>query len=698
MKPRQKIIVTISDIVFAIIISLIIIFSMRISDGMRINVYYGESHAGNRNVAQLYYASDSKNFSRNNVLTESFEDNFVSFDVSEIDFANDLIRIDPFNQKRDFSIKKIELAYNDYSMFSIEGKQIKSYVDKAKGMKSKSTDDGLICSSQKDNPRLIFKQSFSKKIYRFYFILDKVVYLIVGFLILLIGCIQIHVLSRTKVVSDEQSGNILNFIIIEILLALGTIIIYALHYFEDHFGQLPLGQIIYHLHTPLEGTDVSSYKNVIFIGLFIVVALLLFNYILYYLLRKRKARYGYTPWVGMIAVIVIVCSIYRGVAHFEVIEYYRYTHESTSLYEDNYVDGRDITLDFPEQKRNLIYIYLESMELSFADEKSGGGMGNDNLIPGLTKIALNNECFSGGNTLNGAYHVSGATFTMGALTAQTAGVPINESIVSNETLNSEWESENNYLPGVWTIGDVLKNQGYNQEFLIGSNGGFAGRSSYFKGHGDYVIEDYNAAIDKGRIPSDYKVWWGYEDEKLFEFAKEDIMRLSKENNPFNFTMLTVDTHFTGGYKCRLCDDTYDSQYSNVIACSDGQVAEFVEWLMGQDFYENTTIVICGDHLTPDSSYINDQGLAAFNRRTYTAIINPAEGKKYNGNGRVYTTLDMYPTTLSALGVKIDGDMLGLGVDLYSDKPTMAEKYGLSELNTELLKSSDFYKKKLLYKS
>lgn len=32
-------------------------------------------------------------------------------------------------------------------------------------------------------------------------------------------------------------------------------------------------------------------------------------------------------------------------------------------------------------------------------------------------------------------------------------------------------------------------------------------------------------------------------------------------------MLMVDTHFTDGYVCDLCEDTYEAQYSNVIECS-----------------------------------------------------------------------------------------------------------------------------------
>ena len=68
-----------------------------------------------------------------------------------------------------------------------------------------------------------------------------------------------------------------------------------------------------------------------------------------------------------------------------------------------------------------------------------------------------------------------------------------------------------------------------------------------------------------------------------------------------------------------------------------------------------------------------------------------------GDKRLYSTLDLFPTTLSGMGVEIEGNRLGLGVDLYSDTPTLVEEMGLENLNTELLKNSNYYKKKLLYK-
>lgn len=121
---------------------------------------------------------------------------------------------------------------------------------------------------------------------------------------------------------------------------------------------------------------------------------------------------------------------------------------------------------------------------------------------------------------------------------------------------------------------------------------FGGRELYFTEHGNFDILDYKYAQQQGWIPEDYRVFWGYEDKRLFQFAKDRLLELADGESPFNLTLLTVDTHFEDGYKCELCPDTFgDDQYSNVMACSSRQIADFISWIQQQSFYENTTIVL-----------------------------------------------------------------------------------------------------------
>lgn len=309
---------------------------------------------------------------------------------------------------------------------------------------------------------------------------------------------------------------------------------------------------------------------------------------------------------------------------------------------------------FPEQKRNLIYIFLESMETTYSDVDDGGAF-DENVIPELTEIAQTNEDFSGADPkLNGGYSLAGTTWTMGAMFAQTSGLPLNISISANDM-----DTQDSFFPGVTTLGDILSDAGYTQTLLIGSEAQFGGRKLYFQEHGNYEMEDYSYAIENGLIPSDYKVWWGYEDQKLFEFAKEKLLQLSQGDEPFNLTMLTVDTHFEDGYVCEQCPTEYDTQYSNVMACSSRQVGEFLKWIQQQDFYENTTVILSGDHLTMDMDFCEDVP-ESYPRGVYNAILNSAV-EPVSEKNREFTTMDMFPTTLASMGIQIEGDRLGLGV-------------------------------------
>jgi phosphoglycerol transferase len=120
----------------------------------------------------------------------------------------------------------------------------------------------------------------------------------------------------------------------------------------------------------------------------------------------------------------------------------------------------------------------------------------------------------------------------------------------------------------------------------------------------------------------------------------------------------------------------------------------VQWIQAQDFYENTTIVIVGDHTTMDSNYITVTGAEGFNRKAYATIINSAV-EDTNTEQRSFSALDMYPTTLAALGATVEGDRLGLGVNLFSGLPTLCEEWDAAALDEELMKDSTYYRENLL---
>lgn len=463
------------------------------------------------------------------------------------------------------------------------------------------------------------------------------------------------------------------------------------HYFDG----VTLGQLVFHMNVPLNGTGTSSFTSAIIKAILLAVFVLFIVVFVSVLSIKKQIRWS--AWLSIaLALCVLVVSVIMAEKQFQIVDYIKMTHETTKIYETDYVDPNDVNIDFDGEQRNLIYIFLESMETTYADIQSGGGMSDDNYIPNITELSLNNNDFSANDKINGAVTVVGCEFTLGGVTAQTSGTPINEMMISNEAIGERRDSDFDFLPGVVTIGDILAENGYTQEIMFGSDARFAGRLGYFSQHGNYKIFDYYTAIERGYIEEDYYQWWGYEDKKLFEYAKEEIMFLSKSGKPFNFSMLTADTHFTNGYCCEDCINLYGVQYSNVIHCSDNKLMEFIGWIQKQDFYDNTTIIIAGDHVTMDSAYIEQTNTKDFDRKTVFCIINPSDkNKDYVEKERLYTAVDLFPTTIAALGGTIEGNRLGLGVNLYSDEQTLIERYDETYLNRQFYQYSKYYGEKLM---
>lgn len=434
----------------------------------------------------------------------------------------------------------------------------------------------------------------------------------------------------------------------------------------------------------------SSPSPIIFATLYILIFLVLFGILLLlpvlpykktFKIRIKGRDYQIFPIVkiekyGIILTVISVLFLAYQMKIFPFI--YNTFFLSTDIFDKYYVETAKTSITFPKEKRNLIYIFMESMEMSNAG-KENGGIFEETIIPNLENLALENINFSNNEKLGGAEYAYATNWTAAAMISQTSGVPLRVKI-------SDFNVNSTRFGNIKTLGDVLADNGYNNYLLVGSNSNFGGRRAYFINH-NYLIYDYYTAIKDGKISDDYYEWWGYEDAKLFLYAKEYLEKISKNGKPFNFTILTADTHFTDGYVDRSCEEVFDDHYKNSFYCSDKMIGEFISWVKEQDFYENTTIVLVGDHHTMQDNFYNEDN---YERGVYNAFINAKVKGSFNNKNRIFTTLDMFPTTLASLGAEIDGNRLGLGTNLFSDLETVPELMGIDNFNRELMKGSTYY--------
>ena len=484
-------------------------------------------------------------------------------------------------------------------------------------------------------------------------------------------------------------------IVICLLLAFGTTV--TVDWLYETFGHLSMDEIIFHLKVPMEGTNTDII--VIFMKQClwkVIIPTVIIAFALIYPMVKdikiiheihTSERRRTTILSLVISILILITSIYKIVKTTDIKEYIESQTHDSSFIASEYVKPEKTNIELPEEKRNLIYIFLESMETTYYSMQDGG-LSQYDLIPEISKLAKEETNFSDTDKLGGAYTLYGTTWTVGAMTAQTAGVPLKLSIEDNAM--GEYST---FLGGAYSLGQVLQKNGYHNYLLLGSDATFGGRRNLFEQHGNYEIWDFESARNESRV--DEKIWWGYTDDQLFEYAKEKVAYLAEQDEPFNFTMLTADTHFPDGYRCKDCPNKWDEQYKDVISCSSKKVGDFIKWLQKQDYYDNTTIVIAGDHLTMQSNFFELEDGQDYQKKVVNLIINPAvEAENTN---RIYSTMDLYPTTLAALGANIEGNKLGLGTNLFSNEETLIEKYGVEYVNNELMKISRFYNNNILVK-
>ena len=162
------------------------------------------------------------------------------------------------------------------------------------------------------------------------------------------------------------------------------------HWMRDAVGGVTFDALVFHLKVPIEGSDTSL------LGSFLIKALLpaiilhvFFLFLIEYWPECLKQKHENKPesaiWskiqhLGrivrrMLPKIIDVCFVVELVLLLHTISLGKYIenqlHSSTWI-EENYVKPAEDLLTWPEKKRNLIYIYLESMETTYMSESEGG--------------------------------------------------------------------------------------------------------------------------------------------------------------------------------------------------------------------------------------------------------------------------------------------------------------------------------------
>lgn len=489
----------------------------------------------------------------------------------------------------------------------------------------------------------------------------------------------------------------LAFAITSLLFVLGAVLYFGGRWFKASFDGLTSEQLLFLLTAPADGSDEGVMNTILNTPVLATVILSFLFLRLYWNMNSYEFVWGTVKnklvkiGLSIAAIFLFIGGSFFAYKTAGLGDLYKAFYVSSDYIEDNYVATDVDKLKFPEKKRNLIHIYYESVENTFFD-KAAGGFEEENLMPDLQRFIEDNPksvMFSHNDKFGGAKQTYGSGWSVAGMVNMDTGLPLKVPI---QDANAQGQ-DGYFMPGVTTIGDVLHDKGYNQAVMFGSNADFGGLTTYYKTHGQYEIFDYEYAKKNGDIPKDYKVFWGYEDDKLYKFAKEEITNLAKEKKPFNFKMENADTHAPNGYLPADAEKPFEKPYANAIFHSQKEMVKFIEWIQDQPFYDNTTVVITGDHLSMPKPFFEDNHVDEKDRTTFNLILNgdfTTKIDKKDMKNREFAPFDYYPTMLASLGVEIPGNRLGLGTNLASGEETLMERDGFDKMNDEISLLSRYY--------
>ena len=231
-----------------------------------------------------------------------------------------------------------------------------------------------------------------------------------------------------------------------------------------------------------------------------------------------------------------------------------------------FVSGRG-----PEQRKNVIFIVMESMGANFM-ERFGG---KNNVTPVLDALIKDSLFFS--NT-----YATG-TRTVRGLEAITLSIPPTpgQSILrrpGNENLAS--------------IGFVFKDRGYDTKFIYGGYGYFD-NMNYFFGNNGFDI------VDRAKFTSDEKTFvnaWGLCDEDIFNKALKEADASYQNKKPFMHVVMTMSNHRPYTFPAGRIDRPSEGGGRMAgVKYADYAIGKLLKDAKDKPWFNDTVFVIIADH-------------------------------------------------------------------------------------------------------
>jgi phosphoglycerol transferase MdoB-like AlkP superfamily enzyme len=295
---------------------------------------------------------------------------------------------------------------------------------------------------------------------------------------------------------------------------------------------------------------------------------------------------------------------------------------------------------------NVIFLCIESLSAKYLS-----AFGSDlNITPNLDVLA-NESVFFNNLYATGTRTVRG----MEAITLSIPPTP-GRSIVKRK---------NN--TGLFTIGEVFKQEGYTRNFFYGGDGYFDNMNTFFGGNGFNIIDrgrgfllDAKIKTTRTNIDDDevtFENAWGICDEDLYNKVIKEADLAHAKNKPFFDFVMTTSNHRPYTYPEGKIDLKPSKLRENVIKYADYAIGDFIEKAKQKPWFKNTVFIIMADHCAFSA------GRWALDVKNYhiPALIYNLPNTANQKVDQLCSQIDMFPTLFSALNWDYNSNLFGKDV-------------------------------------
>jgi len=325
---------------------------------------------------------------------------------------------------------------------------------------------------------------------------------------------------------------------------------------------------------------------------------------------------------------------------------------------DNIRSDEESDLFGVAEDKNIIFIFAESVQNFVIDNKVNG----EEITPFMNSLVKDEDTYYFDNF----YHQTEQGKTSDSeFLVENSLYPLSRGAVFFTNGQNEYNG----------LSELLKEEGYYSAVFHANNKSFWNRDQMY----DSLHVDDFFDIDSYEVTQENSVGWGLKDKEYFD---QSIKHLESLENPFYAKFITLTNHFP--FELDEEDQSiepYDSNsatlnnYFPTVRYTDEAIEQFFDQLKQADLYEDSIIIIMGDHYGISanhnkamSQYLNKEEITPYDHVElqqvpfFIHIPGHGEGETIS---KVSGQIDVKPTLLHMAGVHTDQDLY-FGNDLFHD--------------------------------